>query len=298
MTGPATATLPAQAIPLGDVLDAATKRLGTVTREPRREAEHLAMHALRRGRASLFAHADESVPPEACARLDTLLKRRAAGEPLAYVLGWQAFHGIDLQVDARALIPRPETELLVEWIVRTVPAGGRLLDLGTGTGAIALAAAAARRDVAVTAVDADPKALALARENRARLGLDARVRLMVSDWGGALGPDEAHTFDVVVSNPPYVEEDAVTLDEELRWEPRDALAAGAEGLDAVRALLPDAARLLRPDGLLAVEHSPWQGNAVAKLAARHGCSSTHCLEDLERRPRITVARRHRDQEGP
>jgi release factor glutamine methyltransferase len=253
----------------------------------------IARHA-GRDRAWVLAHPQAAL--DDAASLHTELARRAAGEPLAYLVGHKEFHGLELVVDERVLIPRPETETLVEWALECIDAvlragnpAPRVLDLGTGSGAIALALKAARPAVQVTAIDANAAALAVARANAQRHGLD--VAFAQGDWWQALAlepPDDVARFDVAVANPPYVAEGDPHL-AALRHEPRDALVAGADGLAALRAIVRDAAPWLRPRGWLLLEHGHDQGDAVAALLSAAGLKNIGHRRDLAGMVRCTGA---------
>lgn len=250
----------------------------------RLEAELLLAHALGVDRAWFFAHAEDRGDPAGVRRFEALVARRAGGEPVAYILGRRDFWSLSLEVTPATLIPRPETELLVELALERLPRGGSLLDLGTGSGAIALAIASERPDADVVAIDASGAALAIARRNAERLGL-ARVAMHESDWYACVGD---RRFDVIVSNPPYVEADDPHLGQgDLRYEPASALASGADGLDDIRRIAEGAARHLRGSGWLLVEHGWNQGDAVRALFTRSGLSHAFTAQDLEARDRVT-----------
>lgn len=247
----------------------------------RLDAQMLLLHALGRSphdRAWLIAHDSDPLPPEAINRWQTLLQRRLAGEPVAYLLGEKAFAGLDLRVDARVLVPRPDTEVLVQWALDALPPAGAgapsLLDLGTGSGAIALAVAARRADVAVTATDASAEALTVAQANAQRLGLP--VRFAHGPWLAAV-PGER--FDVIASNPPYIAEGDPHL-ADLGHEPIGALTAGPDGLDDVRQIVAQAPNALNPGGWLLLEHGHDQAAAVRALLAARGFQSVASRHDL------------------
>jgi len=213
--------------------------------------------------------------------------RRLAGEPLAYVTGQAAFRHLMLRSDRRALIPRPETEGLVDLALTRVPVG-RALDVGTGTGAIALSLAAEGGYHDVVATDRSPDALALARENRSLTGL--RIELVLDDLGSSL---RQASFDVLVSNPPYLSAaEGATLDRSVRdWEPAAALVSGSDGLTATRRLLVEGHRLLRPGGWIVIELECSRADRTAELATAHGWLAVAVLDDLFNRARYLVARR-------
>ena len=256
-----------------DALDAAVPALAAAGCEsPRLDAELLIADALGVDRAALVADPSLAVPGSAARVIGERVRRRVAREPVAYILGRKGFRHIELLVDGRVLIPRPETELLVE-VALELPAGARIHDVGTGSGAVALALAAERPDLVVSASDASASAVELARANAARLGLalDAAVQRGLP----------AGTHDLVVANLPYVREDEWPgLQPEIRlFEPREALVAGADGLDAIRALVAGAASGTR----LALEHAPGQAEAVRGLLREPAT-----LRDLAGRERVTT----------
>jgi release factor glutamine methyltransferase len=253
----------------------------------RLDAELLVAHVLGTSRSGVIAHPERPLDAIEAARIDGLVKRRAGGEPFALLVGRQAFHTLELEVRPGVLIPRSDTETLVDAVLERAPdAPQRCLDLGCGTGAVALALAAARPSWTLIAVDADPEACDLARRNADALGLAARVKVLQGDWYAPLGDER---WDVIVSNPPYVAEGDPELDADVRaYEPRGALFAGADGLDALRVIL--AAPPLRADGLVAVEHGHRQGSAVRTLMTDAGLSTIATLQDLAARERVTLGR--------
>lgn len=255
----------------------------------RAEAEMLIGEALGRDRAWLFAHAEHALAPEERDRFRALLQRRREGVPIAHILGRRGFWSLDLIVTADTLVPRPETELLVELALERMPREfpARILDLGTGTGAIALAIASERPQAQVTGVDASSAALDVARKNAARNGL-TDMRLMRSDWYSALAGER---FDLIASNPPYIADDDPHLREgDLRFEPRTALASGADGLDAIRIIVREAPMYLAHGGWLLIEHGWQQGEAVRALLDAAGFDGVETARDLEQRDRISFGR--------
>ena len=252
----------------------------------RLEAELLLADSAGIGRASVMAHPERRIDPEQARRLEAAVGRRRSGEPLAYILGSKEFFSLSLQVRAGVLVPRPETELLVEAsLERLTGKGARLLDLGTGSGAIALALKAARPDLSVTAVDFDRSALDVARANARQLGLE--IRFVESDWFSAL-PGEY--FDLVVSNPPYVSSTDRHFESGLAFEPRVALDGGPDGLDAYRRIFADVSEHLATNGMLLVEHGFDQREAVVELARAEGLSVEATLDDLAGLPRVASFR--------
>jgi release factor glutamine methyltransferase len=268
------------------IRDAASRLPGD---EARLEAELLLAHALDRPRSWFYAHAGDLLEPRDASAYAALLERRQAGEPVAQITGRRGFWSLELAVTADTLIPRPETERLVELALDRLPLGEprRVLDLGTGSGAIALAVASERPLAEVTAVDASEAALEVARDNAADAGL--ALRLLHSNWFSAL-PGE--TFHLVASNPPYIADDDPHLGQgDLRFEPRAALASGPDGLDAIRIIARDAAAHLVPGGWLLVEHGFEQGPAVRALFIAAGLNQVATERDLEQRDRVTLGRR-------
>jgi release factor glutamine methyltransferase len=252
---------------------------------PAREVWTLGCHVLRRPLAWLLAvDANEPLNPTDEARWRALIARRAQGEPLAYLVGHAEFWSLTLTVTPDVLVPRPETEILVEQALG-MPAidGACYLDAGTGSGAVALALKKERPQALVAACDRSPAALAVARANAAALGLD--VAFWNGSWTEAIA---ARSCDLVVSNPPYVESTDPCLDDDgLRYEPRGALDGGADGLRAIAALIPAAARVLRPGGRLLIEHGAEQGGPVRSLFERAGLADVATHPDYAGHPRVT-----------
>jgi release factor glutamine methyltransferase len=264
----------------------ATRRIGG--EDARAEAELLLATALDRNRGWLFAHGEERPDAAALERFQAWVRRRAEGEPVAHLLGRREFWSLDLAVTADTLVPRPDTERLVELALERIPvdAPARVLDLGTGSGAIALAIARERPGAAVTAVERDPRALEVARRNAARLGLDC-VQYLRGDWFSAV---RGERFDLVASNPPYLAEDDPHLAGGLRFEPRQALVAGRAGLDDLRAIVHDAPVHLIPGGWLLLEHGTQQAQAVRGLLVERGFADAATWQDLEGRDRVSGGR--------
>lgn len=253
----------------------------------RLEAELLLAYALGVNRAWFFAHAEDVPEPSDVERFEALVRRRAGGEPIAYIVGRRDFWSLPLEVTPATLIPRPETELLVELAIERLPQGGRVVDLGTGSGAIALAIAKERPDAIVVAVDASEAALDVAKRNAQTLGLE-RIAFHLGDW---FAPLSGERFHVVVSNPPYIEdEDSHLAQGDLRFEPRTALASGQDGLDDIRRIVAEAAGYLDPAGWLLVEHGWNQGAAVREIYRAAGFMDVFTACDLEGRDRVTGGR--------
>lgn len=257
---------------------------------PRLNAEHLIGHALGLKRMQLYLQFERVLLEPELEKIRPLVRRRAQREPLQYILGTVEFAGVKLKVDRRALIPRPETELLVETIVelQTQPPA-RVLDLGTGTGAIALALAKAFPEAQVTAVDLSEEALALAAENVAASGVAERVKLLRSAWFAEIGREER--YDLIVSNPPYLT-DAETDEaspEVRQFEPRSALVAADAGLADLRAIIAAAPGFLADGGLLALETGITQHAELVRLAGESGFGRIESRRDLTGRDRFLVA---------
>jgi release factor glutamine methyltransferase len=260
----------------------------------RLEAELLLVHVLGKSRSWLIAHADDVLDDTQGAAFNALVQRRQHGEPVAYITGRRGFWSLELEVTPATLIPRAETELLVELSLERLPAAGRVVDLGTGSGAIALAIAGERPQATVLATDASLDALAVAQRNATRLGL-ARVRFMHGDW---FAPLAGERFDLIVSNPPYIEADDPHLGQgDLRFEPASALASGPDGLDDVRRIVQGARAHLEPGGWLMMEHGWNQGDAVTGLLSAAGYREVFTAKDLEQRDRVSGARWPGPQEG-
>ncbi|WP_460831992.1 peptide chain release factor N(5)-glutamine methyltransferase [Lysobacter humi (ex Lee et al. 2017)] len=266
-----------------DLLRSARARL------PVGEAELLLGHVLSRPAAWLFAFGDAAVDASVAADFLCMVDRRADGEPVAYLTGHRGFWTLDLVVGPATLIPRPETERLVELALERLPACPRAVaDLGTGSGAIALAIAAERPQARVVATDASADALEVARRNAAAHGL-SQVEFREGDW---LAPLAGERFDLIASNPPYIAEgDPHLVQGDLRHEPMSALASGADGLDAIRRIVADAPGHLEPGGWLLLEHGWEQGAAVRALLEAAGFIDVGTHPDLERRDRVSLGRR-------
>jgi release factor glutamine methyltransferase len=247
----------------------------------------LAAHALGISRARVLADAQRALDGETAREIERLFLRRRAGEPVAYLTGEREFHGLSLKVTRDVLIPRPETELLVELALERLPnRAGRCLDLGTGSGAIAVAIAHAAPDAEVVAVDTSSAALAVARENARRHG--ASIRFVEGEWFDRLAGER---FDVVVANPPYVAAGDGHLGEgDLRFEPRSALVAGPDGLDAIRAIVAGAKQHLVPGGWLLFEHGFDQAERCRSLLGIYGYAGVASWPDLAGITRVAGGR--------
>jgi release factor glutamine methyltransferase len=255
----------------------------------RLDAQLLLGHGLQQGRGWLIAHDDHPLPSVTAQAFADGCRRRAAGEPLAYVLGEREFHGLTLQVTPAVLVPRPDTETLVDWALELLPTLGtthpHVIDLGTGSGAIALAVAHRHPAAAVVATDLSREALAVARANAQRLGLP--VAFAEGAWWSAVPADAR--YDLVLSNPPYIAGDDAHLPA-LRHEPLLALTPGGDGLDALRQIVAGAPAHLAPGGWLLLEHGWDQADAVAALLRDAGFAQIDTRRDIEQRPRCTAGR--------
>ena len=260
-----------------------------VASEARLEARVLLQAALNKDRAWLLAHGNNALDAEAHNRFETLLTRRLRGEPIAYIVGTREFYGLQFRVTPATLIPRPDTETLVEAALARMAADSAcsVLDLGTGSGAIAIAIAAARPQAKVTAVDRSSDALQVAQDNAKCLNI-VNVALLQSDWFSAL---DNRRFDLIVSNPPYIAADDLHLQQgDLRFEPLTALAAGADGLDCIRVIVAEAKTHLYPRGWLLLEHGYDQAAQVRALLGDAGYDEVTSLCDLAAIERITLGR--------
>jgi release factor glutamine methyltransferase len=257
-----------------------------------RDAELLLLHTLQIPRATLVAHADQELTPNQQALYESSVARRLRHEPIQYITGQQEFYGLTLHVSPAVLIPRPETEHLVEAVLKLLPADQplKIADIGAGSGAIAIALATHLPQAAITALDISTEALAVATINAREHNVADRIRFIQSDLLSALDR-EAETFDAVVSNPPYIPEpDRDTLHPQVRnHEPETALFAGKTGLDIYHRLIPQACNALKPTGLLALEIGHDQHDAIASLLRTwHNLSF---INDLQNIPRVALARR-------
>ena len=247
----------------------------------------LLCHATGLTRVQLITQAGRALDDPEAARLNALVRRRLDGEPIAYIVGRREFFGLEFQVSEAVLIPRPDTELIVELALERLPRQGRLLDMGTGSGAIAVALAHTRPDAAVTALDVSPAALAVAQANAQANG--ARVRFLQSDWFAALAPGE--TFDLIASNPPYIAAGDEHLSQgDLRFEPSGALTDFADGLSALHIIVDGARMRLEKDAWLLLEHGYDQADAVRTLLEQQGYTEVQSWRDLGGIERVSGGR--------
>lgn len=261
----------------------------SASESPKRDAEILLEHVTGKARTYLLAFGETALTAKQQSQLETLLARRKTGEPVAHLVGEREFWSLPLYVSAATLIPRPDTECLVEQALARLPAQPcQILDLGTGTGAIALALASERPDCTVTAVDVMPDAVALARRNVERLGLN-NVSVLQSSWFAAL---ESRMFEMVVSNPPYIDEDDPHLAQgDVRFEPLTALVAANQGLADLDHIVTTSRQHLLPGGWLLVEHGWTQGEAVRALFTHAGYAAVETCRDYGGNERLTLGQR-------
>lgn len=269
-------------------LQQAVASLRGLTDDPHLEATTLLANVIEQPRSYLFAHDDEALPRKAARQFSKIIKRRCKGEPYAYVVGEKEFWSLELEVSDKVLIPRPDTECLVEAALKHIPPElpVRIADLGTGSGAIAAAIAHERPRVQLMATDISAAALAVAKNNFERHA-PGRVETRKGDWLDCL---DGERFDVIVSNPPYVAVRDPHL-EDLPFEPKKALVAGPDGLDELKRLIPEGYDHLRQGGWLIVEHGSDQGSEVRQLFLTCGFSNVTTGFDLSGNERVTKGQR-------
>ncbi len=265
----------------------AVKRLSNISDSARLDADILLCQTIDMPRSYIFSHPEDELDELALSRFEVLLQRRIDGEPMAYITGSREFWSRELLVSPATLVPRPETELLVELALREIPgdAQWQILDLGTGSGAIAISIAGERPLCEITATDISADALAIARENVRQASL-ANVTCLEGRW---VAPVAGREFRVIVCNPPYVRAGDQAL-ESLRHEPLIALAAGEDGLDDIRILAVECVSILAADGWLMLEHGDDQQEEAASILCAAGWTKITCHNDLAGKPRVTVAR--------
>jgi len=266
----------------------ATMRLSKVSESPRLDAEVLLCRTIDMPRSYLFAHPEDELDDATSSRFEDVLQRRESGVPMAYIMGVREFWSHEFAVSPATLVPRPETEILVNLALCEIPAEAEwdVLDLGTGSGAIAVSIACERPLCNVTAVDNSEDALTVAAEN-ARALASGNVAFELGNW---TEPVQGRMFNLIVSNPPYVRADDEAL-EKLQHEPRAALAAGTDGLDAIRALAAECGQILKGDGLLLIEHGADQYDDVAAILAASDWTDILNHKDFAGHPRVTAARK-------
>lgn len=257
------------------------------------EARMLIGHVTQLTRVQLITQSERAFSAAEAEQLNTLFQRRVAGEPMAYLLGEREFFGLTFKVDPAVLIPRPDTELLVELALQHLPQDGRVLDMGTGSGAIAIAIAHTRHDAQVTALDVSESALLVAQSNAQNNQVE--VEFLRSDWFTALAEQvAAQQFDLIVSNPPYIVAGDRHLSEgDLRFEPIDALTDHADGLSALRIISKQAADYLSDDGWLLMEHGYDQAEAVRDLLKQDGYTEVQSWRDLANIERVSGGKKSR-----
>jgi len=288
-------------------LDQAVERLDKISDSPQLDAELLLAYALKKPRSYLYAHVDDLLPQSVVEPFNQLIKQRLTGMPIAYILKKKEFWSVEFLVNQHTLIPRPETELLVDAVLKAYPADFsnsshdsppcflqakiNVADLGTGCGAIALALASERPLWQIVGVDIDEQALEVARQNGVKLGYSqagSRVQFLLGRW---CEPLPNIPFNVIVSNPPYIAEGDPELDDSsTQHEPRSALISGEDGLEAIREIIDQAGDYLVGGGMLALEHGYRQSAAVAELLGAKGYGEIVCLQDIAGRDRVTIAR--------
>ena len=267
--------------PIRELLANAGQRIDPV------DAEWLLLHVIDRSHSWLFSHRDAVLGHEQARNFELLVQRREQGEPVAYLTGHRGFWSLDLEVTPATLIPRSETELLVELALEKLMDGGSAADLGTGSGAIALAIAHERKQSRVIATDASNDALDVARRNARRLAI-VNVEFRHGEW---FAPLQGERFDLVASNPPYIAVGDPHLDQgDLRFEPASALSSGSDGLDDIRIIVAHAPAHLHASGWLMLEHGHDQGNGVRALLEAAGFVEVATRRDLEGRDRVTLGR--------
>jgi release factor glutamine methyltransferase len=274
-------------ITIGSAVTKATDELTTISDSPRLDAEALLAWTLGVSRSYVLAHSGKAMNEQETIAFNDAIARRRTGEPVAYITGTKEFWSMELKVTPAVLVPRPETELLVEKALELIPQGKayRVLDLGTGSGAIAIAIAGERKECEIVATDWSRDALDVAAQNAATHNI-RNIRFGHGSWIEPVGDQK---FDLVVTNPPYVRKDDPAL-EKLGFEPRTALEAGTEGMDAISLIVEKAKTVLTSHGSLLIEHGGDQQESVATALRNEGWSDIVCFRDLAGQPRVTGAR--------
>jgi len=276
-------------VTIAEALRAATRRLEATSDTARLDAELLMAHALGKPRSAMLLATRDALGEAECDRFDQLIDRRAAHEPVAYITGTQEFFGLPFAVAPGVLIPRADSESVVQAALDEAPADAHVLDCGTGPGTLLLSVLAERPAATGIGVDASTTALGIAAANCESLGLTGRAQFFQRDWTQPDWTDQLGTFDLVLANPPYVEDHADLAPDVRDFEPGEALFAGAEGLDDYRVLIPCLPALLAESGVVVLEIGSRQAEAVEKIAAAAGFN-TRIRHDLGGRPRVCVLR--------
>ena len=272
---------------ISELLTEATGLLENSSDSARLDAEILLCHLLQKDRAYLITWPEKELDSLTVETYQQLIQRRLGGEPIAYITGQREFWSLNLSVNQHTLIPRPETELLVEHILELFPANSRikLADLGTGSGAIALALASERPKWQIIATDQSAEAINIAEQNAAQLKLD-NIEFRQGSW---FQPLTGELFDIIVSNPPYIADNDEHLRQgDVRFEPRSALSSGADGLDDIRQIADQARQYLHSAGLLIVEHGYDQQQEIQQIFNSLGYKKILQLEDIAKKPRVTL----------
>ncbi len=269
------------------VLYEAQKKLVSISDSPALDAEILLAHCLKKAPSFLYAWPEQIVEEQTLAQFHTLLKKRLADYPVAYLTGTKPFWTLDLIVTPDVLIPRPETELLVETALNKISKikQPRILDLGTGSAAIALALASERADARITATDTSGKALKIAKKNAGKYQLDGMVDFVESDWFSKISDKD---FDLIVSNPPYIDPDDPHLSQSIRHEPQQALVAENKGMADIETIIKNSPAYLKHGGWLMIEHGFDQAQKTQRLLKKNGFSLINTLQDLSGNYRMTL----------
>ncbi len=274
-----------------EALQEARKRLSTVSNSAALDAELLLAHCLQKNRSYLYTWPEKSLNEQQYVSFNQLLEQRQQGTPVAYLLGYREFWGLNFKVSSATLIPRPETELLVELALEKIPlhTACHVIDLGTGSGAIAISIAYERPHAQVIGIDVSTDALTIAANNAQQYQIN-NLKLLQSNWFAALESDAR--FDLIIANPPYIANTDPHLEQgDVRHEPRRALVSGADGLDDIRWLIDKARDFLKPNAYLLLEHGFDQGQSVTALFRQAGYTDIQCVQDLENRDRVSLGKR-------
>jgi release factor glutamine methyltransferase len=269
-----------------DLINQAAEELALSSNTPRLDIELLLQQVLDKPRVYIYSHPEQCLTEQQLSFFNRLLARRVTGEPMAYITGHKEFWSLNLVVSPAVLIPRPDTELLVDLALKKYSANENLIcaDLGTGSGAIALALASERPNWEIIATDKFKEAIATARNNAQRLGID-NVEFYQGNWCRAL---PVKKYNLIISNPPYIAKNDPHLKSDIKFEPKAALVAGADGLDAIRNIIAQAKTKLAPKGILMLEHGYNQAAMVGRLLADHGYVEINTHKDLSGHERVTV----------